>query len=63
MIDFLWHVPVFLWELAINLFFWGSVIGLLVLKIKWGTEKWIDTLKSERKAEESDQGNKDNWGV
>tara|TARA_B100001063_G_C16308300_1_gene331693 strand:+ start:48 stop:239 length:192 start_codon:yes stop_codon:yes gene_type:complete len=63
MIEFLWHVPVFLWELALNVAFWGSISALVFLIVKWGTEKWIETMKSEKEIEESDQGNRDNWGV
>tara|TARA_B100000900_G_C20601162_1_gene725656 strand:+ start:894 stop:1085 length:192 start_codon:yes stop_codon:yes gene_type:complete len=63
MIEFLWHVPVFLWELALNVVFWGSISALVFLIVKWGTEKWIETMKSEKEIEESDQGNRDNWGV
>jgi len=63
MIEFLWHVPVFLWELALNVAFWGSISALVFLIVKWGTEKWIETMKSEKEIEDSDQGNRDNWGV
>ena len=63
MLDFLWNVPIFLWEFALNVVFWGTLIALLFLILKWGTEKWIETMKNERDAEESDQGNQDNWGV
>ncbi len=63
MLEFLWNVPIFLWELALNVVFWGTLIALLFLILKWGTEKWIETMKNERDAEESDQGNQDNWGV
>ena len=31
--------------------------------LKWGTEKWLETMRNEKEAEESDQGNRDNWGV
>lgn len=63
MLEFLWNVPIFLWEFALNVVFWGTLIALLFLILKWGTEKWIETMKNERDAEESDQGNQDNWGV
>ena len=43
MLEFLWNVPIVLFEFALNVIFWGSVIGVLIMIFKWGTEKYIDT--------------------
>ena len=50
MLEFLWNTPIFIFELALNLIFWGSIIAVLVLIFKWGTEKYIDKFR------------KDDWG-
>ena len=63
MLEFLWNVPIFLLELSLNLFFWVSIGALIFMILKWGTEKWLETMRNEKEAEESDQGNRDNWGV
>ena len=63
MLEFLWNVPIFLWELALNVVFWGTLIALLFLILKWGTEKWITTLRNEEDTSDTDQGKPDNWGV
>ena len=55
MLEFLWNVPIFLWELSLNLFFWVSIGALIFMILKWGTEKWLETMRNEKEAEESDQ--------
>lgn len=61
MLEFLWNVPVFLFELALNIIFWVSIVGVLFLIFKWGTEKYIETF---RKVEEDDHMQKpEDWGV
>ena len=61
MLEFLWNVPVLLFELALNIIFWVSIGGVLFLILKWGTEKYIQTF---RKVEEDDHmQNPEDWGV
>lgn len=47
MLEFLWNVPVLLFEFALNVIFWGSVIGVLVMIFIWGTQKYIETFKNQ----------------
>ena len=49
-VKFLWNTPIFIFELGLNLIFWGSIIAVLVLIFKWGTEKYIEKFR------------KDDWG-
>ena len=45
MLEFLWNVPIVLFNFALNIIFWGSAITLLVLILKWGTEQYIEKFK------------------
>lgn len=55
MLEFLWNVPVYLFELALNVIFWGSIIAVLVWIFKEGVirywEEW--TLSRKKEKEES----------
>lgn len=45
MLEFLWNVPIVLFDFALNVIFWGSAITLLVLIFKWGTEQYIEKFR------------------
>lgn len=45
MLEFLWNVPIVLFNFALNVIFWGSAITLLVLIFKWGTEQYIEKFR------------------
>lgn len=55
MLEFLWNIPVYLFELALNVIFWGSIIAVLVWIFKEGVirywEEW--TLSRKKEKEES----------
>lgn len=45
MLEFLWNVPIVLFNFALNVIFWGSAITLLVVIFKWGTEQYIEKFR------------------
>ena len=55
MIEFLWNVPVFLFELALNLVFWGSVIALLVWIFKEGVLRYYEEWQTSRRKEKIEE--------
>ena len=58
MLEFLWNVPVYLFELALNVIFWGSIIAVLVWIFKEGViryyEEWTLSRKKEKIEEPED---------
>lgn len=53
-LSFLWHLPIFLFELGLNLIFWGSWIALLTFIFKWGTERYFEIRREQKRQEVED---------
>ena len=47
MLEFLWNTPIFIFELGLNPLFWGTIIAVLVMIFKWGTETYIDKIRKD----------------
>ena len=62
MLEFLWNVPVVLFEFALNVIFWGSVIGVLFMILKWGTEKYVETFKKHNNEPDDLYEKPEDWG-
>ena len=54
MIEFLWNVPIFFFELALNVIFWGSIIAVLVWIFKEGVIRYWEEWKYSRKKEKEE---------
>jgi len=55
MIEFLWNVPIFFFEIALNLLFWGSIIAVLVWIFKEGFLRYYEEWQKNKKVEEKEE--------
>ena len=61
MLEFLWNVPIVLFDFALNIIFWGIAITLLVLILKWGTEQYIEKFRKTNLDDDDYEPYKDNY--
>lgn len=54
MIEFLWNIPIFFFELALNIIFWGSIIAVLVWIFKEGVLRYYEEWTLSRKKEKEE---------
>ena len=54
MLEFLGNVPVYLFELALNVIFWGSIIAVLVWIFKEGVIRYWEEWQLSRKKEKEE---------
>ena len=54
MLEFLWNIPIFLFEVALNVIFWGSIIAVLVWIFKEGAIRYWEEWQSSRKKEKEE---------
>ena len=54
MLEFLWNVPVYLFELALNVIFWGSIIAVLGWIFKEGFIRYYEEWSLSRKKEKEE---------
>ena len=54
MLEFLWNIPVYLFELALNVIFWGSIIAVLVWIFKEGVIRYWEEWQLSRKKEKEE---------
>ena len=47
MLEFMWNTPIFLFELGLNLIFWGTILTLLEMIFKWETEKYLEKYRKD----------------
>ena len=62
MLEFLWNVPIVLFEFALNVIFWGSVFGVLFMILKWGTETYIEKYKKHVDEPDDLYQKEQDWG-
>lgn len=55
MIEFLWNVPIFFFDFALNIIFWGSVTALLVWIFKEGVIRYWEEYQNNKRKEKIEE--------
>ena len=54
MIEFLWNVPIFFFDFALNVIFWGSVIAVFIWIFKEGVIRYWEEYKNNKRKEKEE---------
>tara|TARA_X000000950_G_scaffold2592_1_gene2702 strand:+ start:2305 stop:2508 length:204 start_codon:yes stop_codon:yes gene_type:complete len=54
MLEFLWNVPIVLFDFALNVLFWGTLGGFFVYIVYLGTQKYIQLTKNNNDDDDDD---------
>jgi len=54
MLEFLWNVPILLFDFALNVIFWGTLGGLFVYIVYLGIRKYIQMQKDNNDDDDYD---------